>query len=112
MSMDGKSAIFRNSAGLPAVAVRFEDDNVWLTQQNLADLYHTTKQNIGQHLKTIFAEGELSETATVKKFFTMGKKPGQVAERPIYHYKRSPKRSFASIARASFASSNPTLTVR
>jgi hypothetical protein len=41
-----------------------------LTQQLMADLFQTAKQNIGQHLKNIFSEGELFEDSVVKKFFT------------------------------------------
>ena len=84
--MNGKFSIFKNSAGLPAVAVRFEDDNVWLTQQNLADLYHTTKSNIVQHLRNIFESGELQEAATVKKFLTHAEKFGKLVGLPILHY--------------------------
>ena len=44
-----------------------------LTQNALAELFQTTKQNIGQHIKNIMEEGELSEDSTVKKFFTVQK---------------------------------------
>ena len=71
---------------MPDVVARFEDDDVWLTQDHLARLYNTSKQNVSQHLKSIFESGELDAETKVKKFFTMGKKEGQVAERPIYHY--------------------------
>ncbi len=47
-----------------------EDDNLWLTQAQLADLYHTSKQNISQHLKKCFAEQELDKSSVVKNFFT------------------------------------------
>jgi hypothetical protein len=50
--------------------VRLEDETVWLTQQMMAELFQTTKQNIGQHLKNIFEEGELDQNSVVKKFFT------------------------------------------
>ncbi len=50
--------------------VRFVDETVWLTQAMMADLFSTSKQNIGQHLKNIFAEQELNKTAVVKDFFT------------------------------------------
>ncbi len=50
--------------------MRLEDETVWLTQQLMAELFQTTKQNIGQHLKNIFLEGELLENSVVKKFFT------------------------------------------
>ncbi len=47
-----------------------EDDNLWLTQAQLATLYYTSKQNIGQHLKKCFAEQELDKDSVVKNFFT------------------------------------------
>ena len=73
---------------MPDVVARFEEDDVWLTQDHLARLYNTSKQNVSQHLKSIFESGELDAETKVKKFFTMGKKEGKVAERPIYqmHY--------------------------
>jgi len=40
------------------------------TQKHMAELFQTSKQNIGQHLKNIFEEGELNENSVVKKFFT------------------------------------------
>ena len=47
-----------------------EDETIWLRQQMMAELFQTTKQNIGQHLKNIFVEGELCQDSVVKKFFT------------------------------------------
>jgi hypothetical protein len=52
------------------IDVRLEDETVWLTQQLMADLFQTTKQNIGQHLKKNLSEDELNENSVVKKFFT------------------------------------------
>ena len=50
--------------------VFIRDETIWLTQKQIADLFSTTKQNIGQHFKNIFAEGELVEDSVVKDFFT------------------------------------------
>ena len=85
-SLPGRFAVFSAKDGKPDVVARFENDDVWLTQEHLARLYNTSKQNVSQHLKSIFESGELDAETKVKKFFTMGKKEGQVAERPIYHY--------------------------
>jgi len=52
------------------IDVRLENETVWMTQQPMADLFQTTKQNIGQHLKRIFLEGALLEDPVVKKLFT------------------------------------------
>lgn len=62
--------IFTAQSGDESIEVRVEGETVWLTQKHLAELFQTSKQNIGQHLKNIFEEGELHEDAVVKKFFT------------------------------------------
>jgi len=62
--------IYKTDKGRIKLEVRMEHDTLWLTQQMMADLFQTTKQNIGQHLKNIFDEGELEQDSVVKKFFT------------------------------------------
>ncbi|MBI1747497.1 MAG: virulence RhuM family protein [Acidobacteria bacterium] len=62
--------IYQSDDGTIKIDVRFENETVWLTQQLMAELFQTTKQNIGQHLKNTFDEEELAETSVVKKFFT------------------------------------------
>ena len=62
--------LYETEDGQVKIDVRLEDETVWLTQQLMADLFKTTKQNVGQHLKNIFSEGELSENSVVKKIFT------------------------------------------
>jgi len=63
--------IYRTDDGKMKLDVRLEDETIWLTQQLMAALFfQTTKQNIGQHLKNIFSEGELSNDSVVKSFFT------------------------------------------
>ncbi len=61
---------YQTEDGQTKLEVRLEDETVWLTQQQLATLLQTSKQNIGQHLKNIFAEEELDEISVVKNFFT------------------------------------------
>ena len=62
--------VYRAENGAIKIDVRFDGETVWLTQQLMAELFQTTKQNAGQHLKNIFEEGELTEASVVKKFFT------------------------------------------
>jgi hypothetical protein len=62
--------VYKTEDGRMKLEVRLENETVWLTQQLMANLFQTTKQNIGQHLKNIFSEGELIEDSVVKKFFT------------------------------------------
>ena len=66
----GAREVYEAEDGQIKIDVRLEDETVWLTQQLMADLFQTTKQNIGQHLKNVFSEGELLENSVVKKFFT------------------------------------------
>lgn len=62
--------VYQTEDGMLKLDVRFEGETVWLTQQHMAELFQTSKQNIGQHLKGIFSEGELSQDSVVKNFFT------------------------------------------
>ena len=62
--------IYQSEDGQTRIEVQLEAESVWLTQKQMADLFRTSKQNTGQHLKNIFAEGELDENSVVKKFFT------------------------------------------
>ncbi len=62
--------VYQTEDGKLKIDVRFEGETVWLTQQLMAQLFQTSKQNIGQHLKSIFEEGELDPESVVKNFFT------------------------------------------
>ncbi len=62
--------IYQSEDGQTKVEVQLQDETVWLSQKHMADLFQTSKQNIGQHLRNIFGEGELVENSVVKKFFT------------------------------------------
>ena len=66
----GEVLVYQTDDGRVKLEVRLENETVWLTQQLMAELFQTTKQNIGQHLKNIFDEGELAQDSVVKKFFT------------------------------------------
>ena len=67
---EGQFLVYQAEDGKLKLEVRFEGETVWLTQQHMAELFQTTKQNIGQHLKSIFAEGELLQNSVVKDSFT------------------------------------------
>ena len=66
----GQFLVYQTQDGKLKIDVRFEGETVWLTQQHMAELFQTSKQNIGQHLKSIFAEGELVQDSVVKDSFT------------------------------------------
>lgn len=62
--------IYQTEDNQTKIEVHLENDSIWLTQAQMAELFQTTKQNIGQHLKNIFQEGELIEASVIKDFFT------------------------------------------
>lgn len=66
----GDLVIYQSDDGETKIDVRFVDETVWLTQQQLCDLYQTSKSNISEHIKHIFEEEELEENSVVRKFRT------------------------------------------
>ncbi len=70
MGNDNKVIIYTDASGLTTVNVRLEDETLWLTQAQMAELYQTSKSNVSEHIKHIFEEGELAEVSVVRKFRT------------------------------------------
>ncbi|MBQ6028485.1 MAG: virulence RhuM family protein [Treponema sp.] len=66
--MEKEIAIFKTEKETINVEVLFEDETVWLTQEQMAQLFEKSKSTINEHIKNIFAEGELEESTAVKKF--------------------------------------------
>lgn len=64
---EGELILYRTDDGRDAIQLRLADGSVWLTQAEMAALFDTTPQNVTQHLKSIFADGELVEEATCKQ---------------------------------------------
>ena len=58
--------LYRTDDGESAIELHLDNGTVWLTQQELAELFQTSKQNISKHIKAIFEDGELDETVVVK----------------------------------------------
>ncbi len=69
-SNSSQFVIYQSEDGQIKLDVRFVDETVWLSQALMAELFGTSKQNVGQHLKNIFLEQELNEESVVKDFFT------------------------------------------
>ncbi|RGM42072.1 RhuM family protein [Agathobacter rectalis] len=66
----GEILIYQTDDGQTNIEVKIEDDTVWLTQQQLTELYQCSKTNISEHIKHIFEEGELDKDSVVRKFRT------------------------------------------
>lgn len=64
----GDIVIYQTQDGLTQINVRFEDETVWLSQQQMAALYQTSRTNIVEHIKHIYEEGELDEKSTCRNF--------------------------------------------
>ncbi|MGB2978090.1 MAG: RhuM family protein, partial [Propionicimonas sp.] len=64
----GDIVIYQADDGTPRLEVRVAEDTVWLSQQQLADLFQTSRTNVVEHIKHVYAEGELSEEATCRDF--------------------------------------------
>ncbi len=70
MRDSGNVIVYVDDNGKPQVDVRFQDEMVWLTQAQLAELYKSSKANVSEHIKNIFDEGELDKNSVVRKFRT------------------------------------------
>ena len=78
--------LYQTEDGRTRVQCRFENETLWLTQVQLAELFQSTVPNINQHLKAIFAEGELAEGATVKSYLIVRIEGKREVSREIEHY--------------------------
>jgi hypothetical protein len=78
--------IFTQQAGEAGIEVRVADETVWLTQKLMAQLFDTSTDNIGLHLKNIFLEGELDEESTTEDSSVVQKEGSRQVERKIKFY--------------------------
>ena len=86
MMEENKIILYKDEEGRVNVNVRFADEDVWLTQAQLAEIYQTTQQNISLHQKGIYADGELDEEATHKKYLLVRQEGKRQVKREIDHY--------------------------
>ena len=66
----GELILYQTEDGTTKIEVRLENETVWLSQQQLTQLYQTSRTNVVEHIKHIFEEGELIEDSVVRKFRT------------------------------------------
>lgn len=79
--------LYQTEDGRTRVQCRLENETLWLTQAQIAELFQTTPQNITLHLRAIFAEGELDETATCKDYLQVRLEGGREVSRKLRHYR-------------------------
>ena len=78
--------IYENKDGITKVNVTFTDEDIWLTQNQLAEIYKTTQQNISQHIASIYKDNELPIDSTNKKLLLVQNEGGRSVKRNIDHY--------------------------
>ena len=86
MSENNKIILYQDDNEIIRVSVRFSDEDLWLTQNQLAEIYCTTQQNISQHVDNIYKDGELFTEATNKKFLLVRQEGNRQVKRNIDHY--------------------------
>lgn len=86
MSEENKIILYQDDNEITRVSVRFADEDLWLTQNQLAEIYCTTQQNISQHVDNIYKDGELTIEATNKKFLLVRNEGSRQVKRNIDHY--------------------------
>ncbi len=74
------------ATGEQGIELRYEDENIWLTQKMLSTLYGVTVAAINQHIKKIYSDKELTEESTIKKFLIVQKEGNRDISRNVEHY--------------------------
>ena len=86
MNEHGEIILYQTEDGLTKIDVRFEDETVWLTQQQMADLFQSSRSNIVEHIQHIYEEGELDESATCRKFRQVRTEGSRQVTRELPYY--------------------------
>ncbi len=82
----GEILLYQTADGRTRVECRFADETLWLSQALMADLFQTSPQNITQHLKALYREGEIEERATCKQYLQVRQEGNRRVRRSVKHY--------------------------
>lgn len=86
MKNPGEMLIYQSGDGRVRLETRLENETLWMTQSQIAELFQTTVANINIHIKNILDEGELTEAATIKDFLIVRLEGQREVQRNIAHY--------------------------
>nr|MCR4734496.1 cell filamentation protein Fic [Treponema sp.] len=86
MQNKGEIVFYQTQDGETKLSVNLQDETVWLSLDQMAELFQRDKSTISRHIKNVFEEGELSESATVAKFATVQIEGSRNVERDIDFY--------------------------
>lgn len=82
----GEILIYQSDDGLTNIEVKVHDETVWLTQQQMAELFQTSRTNVVEHIKHIYEEKELDELSTCQKFRQVRKEGNREVNRELPFY--------------------------
>jgi hypothetical protein len=82
----GQILIYKAEGSKITINVRLEDETVWLTQQQMADLFQTSRTNVVEHIQHIYEEGELEEQSTCRNFRQVRQEGSRTVTRSIPYY--------------------------
>ena len=80
--------IYQDDNGIARVYVRFESEDVWLTQEQMMDLFDASRQDVSYHINQIYAEGEQDKIRTLKKFLIVHEEAKQKAIAEFEKYRK------------------------
>ena len=86
MDKENKVILYMDEEGRVSVNTRFADEDVWLTQEQLATIYQTTQENVSMHITNIYTDNELDKKGTYKKFLLVRQEGKRQVRRSIDHY--------------------------
>lgn len=86
MDKENKLILYKDKEGKVSVNTRFADEDVWLTQEQLATIYQTTQENVSMHITNIYTDNELDKEGTYKKFLLVRQEGKRQVRRNIDHY--------------------------
>lgn len=84
--MDNDIVIYQSEDGQTKIDVRFENETVWLTQQQMAELFQTSRTNVVEHIQHIYEEGELEQSSTCRNFRQVRQEGNRRVERDMVAY--------------------------
>lgn len=86
MEMKGEIIIYQTPDNQTQIEVRLEEETVWLSLNQISDLFQRDKSVVSRHIRNIFSEGELEKNSTVAKYATVQNEGGRIISRDIEFY--------------------------
>lgn len=83
---NGEILLYQSENGKTNIEVKLKNENIWLSQQQMAELYQSSRSNVVEHIKHIYEENELNESSTCRKFRQVQKEGNRKVEREIPFY--------------------------